>query len=156
MDLSYLYLCQECQTPCCLAPLLSMQSNWQGWWFCHPGALRPLEDRWSISLWETLVFCHWSTKHCPQVSSFTSGKPIHCFCLRAWHCPETQLCRLSPVGWVAGDRHQARALIVMWTSNYVSLKYLQGSAKQCYFIWGNCSLCDIKTNCKAIASSFCF
>lgn len=48
----------------CLTPLPSMWSKgWQGRRFCHPGALWPLKDKWSISLWETLRFAagQWNT-----------------------------------------------------------------------------------------------
>lgn len=46
------------KSPSC-SSLLSCQcqakADW-GQWFCHPGVLWPLEDEWSISLWEIWCF----------------------------------------------------------------------------------------------------
>lgn len=58
MELPYLYICVlSAKIFLFLTPLLSMagKGSW-GQWFCHPGVLWPLEDEWSISLWEIWCF----------------------------------------------------------------------------------------------------
>lgn len=112
-----------------------------GQWLCHLGVLWPLEDEWSISLWEIWCFATGQTKRCPQVNSFTSGKHSQCCCsLRAWHSPKTQgFCH----HWGDCRRSQAGALILMSPSHDISLKYLQ-------CIWGNCAPSDMKQTAKQL------
>lgn len=92
-----------------------------------------------------LVFCHWSTKSCPQVNSFTSGKHSQCCGLRAWHSPKTQ--RFVTLRWLQEMPSRSVNSNVSLSWHFLKISAVFNAVLRC-FIWGNCVPSDMKQTAK--------
>lgn len=96
-----------------------------GQWFCHPGVLWPLEDEWSISLWE--VWCSAADQRNTVLKWIVLQVAINSAASGLGTAQNSRVCH----HWGDSRWFQAGVFILMCPSHDISLKYLQCSVPCC-------------------------
>lgn len=148
MELPYLYLWVISAKILFLSltPLLSMPGKgcWREW-FCHPGVQWPLEDKWSISLWEIWCFATGQQNAVLKWIVLWVANTVNAAASGPGTTPKLK--GLSPLRLL-----QEMSSRSVNSNASLSLHFLKISGVFSpvlhYFIWGNCVPSDMKQTAK--------